>query len=294
MLAQKYQLSFVHHPFARSYHSPDVDWESFLGFSDQETTAEEVLSNKDLKVIYLPPVPLTSRRNHLILSRLITRVYPQNNVVFHMGNAYLSSDINQSELMPSVYRQKYWKRRRTAPMPSAFFEDSLNVAVHVRRGDVASLKETQPDQWKHRWIEVSYYKELLSDLLTSLPTSRINIHIYSDGDEQELADLADLPNTTLHLHDDPTQSFHDMVVADVLVVSSSAFSICAGKISEQVKLVGRHFDTADFRLFIPNTGDWLRVEKDGRLSADTKKKLIAQTCLHSSLANQSVAYGYRA
>jgi hypothetical protein len=275
MLARQHELTFVHHPFQRSYHCPEVDWESFLGFGEGEIKADEVLSNETLKTVYLPPVLLTSEAGHKILSRLINRVYKHEDVLFHLGTGiYLKSDIDQSRKMPAVYQQKYWDARRLSPIKTSLDGRFVNVAVHIRRGDVALLKENERFQWERRWIDTSYYLNLLTDLMGVLPDDMFRFHIYSDGTADELSELQSVPNIRFALQGDPTQSFHEMVVADVLIVSTSAFSICAGKISDGIKLVGVNFDNPDFRLFIPATDDWIRVEQNGHLSLDMREKLI--------------------
>lgn len=277
MLARRHGLTFAHHRFDRGYHSPETDWESFLGFGSGEAQAAELLRDRSLKRVFLPPLSLTSPENHLILSRLISRVYSQDNIVFHLGTGvYLSSDIEQSEVMPAVYATKYWAARRLRPERVFFEQGFLHVAVHVRRGDLARLRDNIGDQWHRRWIDLSYYTNLLGDLMDALSTQRPQVHIFSDGTAGELADLAALPNARLHLDQDPRHSFHGMVMADVLVVSTSAFGICAGKICEGIKLAGKNFDTPDFRLFIPRTSDWVRVEPDGHLSAGSKNQVAEQ------------------
>ncbi len=274
MLARTYGLTFAHHPFLRSYHCPDADWEAFLGFGEGEVQATELLRDKSLVKVYLPPLALTSPQNHLILSRLINRVYRQDNVVFHLGTGvYLGSDIEQAEVMPSVYQHKYQAARRRSRVAETFDQRHLHVAVHIRRGDLALLKDALGEQWDKRWIDLSYYTNVLGDLLSALATYRTQVHIFSDGTADELAELESFPNTRLHLGDDPIESFHAMVIADVLVVSTSAFAICAGKICGGIKLAGKDFDSPQFRLFIPGGEDWIQIEPDGHFFPDTERRI---------------------
>jgi hypothetical protein len=282
MLARQHGLTFAHHPFLRSYHCPEVDWESFLGFGEGEAQAVELLRDNSLKKVYLPPLSLTSPQNHLVLSRLINRVYRQDNVVFHLGTGvYLGSDLEQAEVMPLVYQHKYQAARRRSPIREAFDRRHLNVAVHIRRGDLALLKDGLGDQWEKRWIDLSYYKNLLGDLLAAASMHRTQLHIFSDGTADELEELAAVPNARLHLGEDPRQTFHSMVRADVLVVSTSAFAICAGKISRGVKLAGKDFDSPLFRLFIPSSEDWIQVESDGHFLSDTERRIGSVLGQHS-------------
>jgi hypothetical protein len=277
VLAKRHKLTFVHHPFLKSHHSPDIDWESFLGFGEEEIKANEILSNRNIKTVYLPPISLASQTGHQILSRLIGSVYKRENVLFHLGTGvYLKSDIDQAETMPAIYRQKYCDARRLSPVKTNFDERYVNVAVHIRRGDLSLLKEKEPFQWERRWIDTSYYLNLLADLTRFLSNASIRFHIYSDGTIEDLSELQGIPNIRFILQGDPRQSFHEMVVADVLIVSTSAFSICAGKISEGIKLVGMNFDDPNFRLFVPTTDDWIQIDQTGHLSVGTREELARQ------------------
>jgi hypothetical protein len=274
VMAKKYGLTFTHYPFKGSPHCAEINWEGFLGFGEGEILAQTVLDDLRLQKVYLPPMLLSSGGNNLILSRLIEKVYDKNNVVFHLGSGlYLESDLDQSGMMPEVYRTKYWEARTNQKMNSSFNNDYFNIAVHIRRGDVNYLKEKYEFQWRHRWIETSYYVKALTDLIKLFPSNNVEIHIYSDGTKEELKDLDIFPHTRFHLCEDPRQTFHEMVIADLLIVSTSAFSITAGKISTRLKLVGKEFDSPDFRLFVPKTEDWIFIESDGYLPVEVKEKL---------------------
>lgn len=76
-----------------------------------------------------------------------------------------------------------------------------------------------------------------------------------------------------------------MIVADVLVVSSSAFALTAGKISAGLKFVSRTFDAADFRLYVPRTPDWVAVNPDGILSPEAVAAIRGVTSKHGSQFN---------
>ena len=267
MLARKYGLTFVHHPFVRSPHDPNTDWEEFLGFGIGETEARQVLQNKDLKTVWLPPISLADQRNITLVGRIINQVYPQSNILFRLAsNIYFRADLDQSEILPAVYSKKYEAARRKFPLNLSFDTQYLHIGVHIRRGDVSALKETNTQQWNWRWISDAYYLNALGDLLALVDKMPFQVHIFSDGTEGELCAFRHVPHCVFHLHEDPKRAFHGLVSVDILVSSSSAFAICAGKISSGVKLIGRDFDHAQFRLFVPETSDWVWVESTGHLS----------------------------
>jgi len=273
MLARQYGLTFVHHPFVNSPHDK-CDWESFFGFGIGETQMEQILRNKDLKTVWLPSMSLANQENISVLGRVINQAYPQNNILFRLPtNIYLKTALDQSKIMPAVYLKKYRAARRKVPLDSNFDAGHLHVAIHIRRGDVVRLKETNLQQWKWRWVSDSYYLNVLQNLLTVIGDVPYMVHIFSDGSEAELCAFRQVPHCVFHLDEDPKCAFHGLVSADVLVSSSSAFAICAGKMSSGVKLVGCDFDQAQFRLFVPKSSDWVFVESTGRLSTQAKKQI---------------------
>jgi hypothetical protein len=265
LLARDLGLTFAHSPFLPSPHSEGVDWDAFLGFGVDEVQAGNLFRGPGLRTVYLPPLALNTPTDRLALQTLVCDVYPQDSLIFHLGTGlYLNSQLDQAPTMPGVYRDKYWRARRAAPMRTNWSADEIHVAVHVRRGDIASLKDRNAPGWERRWVDASYYIRLLGALRDQLP-AQTRLHVYTDGTPLEVRELAVFPRTDFHVREDPRQSFHDLIVADVLVVSSSAFAITAGKISAGLKLVSRTFDAADFRLYVPHTPDWVAVDPDGIL-----------------------------
>jgi hypothetical protein len=286
LLAREFELKFVHHPFVRSPHDPDTDWETFLGFGNGEVEANQVLSNVALKTVWLPPVSLADQRNITLFHRIINQIYPEDNVSFRLArNAYFEADIDQSELMPAVYAKKYEAARREYPFDFNLQHKYLNVGVHVRRGDVNSLKEKDLHQWKRRWISDEYYLNALRDLLTVVDKAPFQVHIFSDGAESEFSAFSQVCQCVFHLQEDPRSAFHAMVSSDILISGSSSFAICAGKISKGIKLIGREFDSSQFRLFVPNTSDWVKIETTGHLS-DGAKKHIREELIRRGIATR--------
>lgn len=218
MLARKYGLTFVHHPFVRSPHDSITDWEEFLGFGIGEIEAQYVLQNKSLKTVWLPPILLANQKNITLVGRLINQVYPQSNRLFRLAsNIYFGADLDQSEILPAVYSKKYEVARRKASLDLGFDPRRLHIGVHIRRGDVTALKETNTQQWMWRWVSDEYYLNVLRDLLAIVDKMPFQIHIFSDGTESELCVFDRVPNCTFHLNEDPRRAFHGMVRADILV-----------------------------------------------------------------------------
>jgi hypothetical protein len=285
MLAREYGLKFVHYPFAKSPHDPNANWDEFLGFGEGEIQAQQVLKNEAIKTVWLPPISLLDKKNIRLIGRIINDVYPQDEVLFHLAsNIYFSTDLDQSEVMPAVYAKKYNAARRRRPLNVGFDNQLLHIGMHVRRGDVNPLKETNIQQWKFRWVSNTYYLNALKGLLALVDKTPFQVHIFSDGKEGELSDFNQIRNCVFHLNEDSIFTFHGMTSVDILISSSSAFAICAGKISRGIKLISRDFDRDQFRLFVPRTTDWIRIEPTGHLSGYAKRQIRHEVAIRGLLS----------
>lgn len=100
------------------------------------------------------------------------------------------------------------------------------MAVHVRRHGLVDPGESEgaPGRVKeHRYTSSA----IIQCVLSSLVQPGDSVHIYSDGTEAELAGLTVPGGVQLHLGEPATETFHRLVMADVLVAAKSAFSLSA-------------------------------------------------------------------
>jgi hypothetical protein len=259
ILSRRYQLQFVHHPLAGK-------WESFLGFGEGEVKYADVISDKSLKCINLPRINANCDRNNCyirkddiqgnqILTGIITTAYPGNNVLFHL--TFNQNSYDQTPTAPML-REKYWKQRQKRPIAYPFDSSQLNIAVHVRRGDVTEMKQKNTSNWQTRWLSNHYFVTILKTIHQLLPGTPIHIYIYSQGHPEEYEEFNQFQNVTFHLDKDVFQTFHGMVVADILVTSPSSFSYKAGFISTGLK-IARY----PWWHHIPQNEEWIRSNDQG-------------------------------
>ena len=73
--------------------------------------------------------------------------------------------------------EKYWLgRRRKAP------STQLRIAVHVRRGDVAAMREAGHEQWVKRWLDLSCFEAVLSSIDAVVGPRARQVVLVSEGD----------------------------------------------------------------------------------------------------------------
>jgi len=126
----------------------------------------------------------------------------------------------------NVFREMYFSTEK----PELLYDDKYkNVAVHIRRGDVNANK------YPSRFITNAKY----IDLLSKMKLEGCILHIFSEGSESDFGDIVSaFPGNEVVMHiNEPVQlTFHHLVMADVLVVSKSSFSYCAGLLNNNTKI----------------------------------------------------------
>jgi hypothetical protein len=103
----------------------------------------------------------------------------------------------------------------------------FNIAMHVRRPN--------PDDNRREGTDTpdSFYVNTINVLRNSIYKDRpVNIHIYSQGNEESFAIYQSLGNVILHLNESVEDTFTGMVYADALVTSRSSLSYVAALLSE--------------------------------------------------------------
>ena len=128
-------------------------------------------------------------------------------------------DLYYTPHVRKLLRIKYYSSTKLKP---AFFdENKINVCLHVRRGDVGvSLK--------NRYTENNDYIEVIKKLQSY---ESMVFHVFSNGCKDEFDEFNQFDNVILHINRDLTETFHAMVVADILVPAKSALSYCAAILS---------------------------------------------------------------
>lgn len=256
LLAQQYGLTYVHHPFSRP------EWETFLDMGYGFKTYDEIRAT-GIRVVRLPQLPKTQMPG--FLETALTRTYHRQPVLFYLN------DLSCRDLTGTVplLRQQYEHARQLAPMTSYFTADTLNVALHIRRGDVAKMRADNDSNWRERWVEVDYFVNVARGILQALPAVQIVFHVYSQGNTPELDPLRDLPNVHFHLDEDARTTFHHMTIADILVCSPSSFSFKAGMISRGIKLMKYPWWHE-----VPDDDEWIRCQPDGTFPLDKLARII--------------------
>jgi len=122
-------------------------------------------------------------------------------------------------------RDKYAKSTKK---PDLYFDPSkINVAIHIRRGDVT--KASHPKRYTSNRFVLSVIEEI-STALSDLGQKPV-FHIFSQDDMDAFFDIQPY-KIIFHPKECPFIAFHHMVSAYILVMAKSSFSYSAALFSK--------------------------------------------------------------
>lgn len=258
--AQEYFLTFAHQPLSGQ---GGQGWEDFLDLSHGEILYHQLIQDPTMKRVRLPRFrwiqsdPLGQK----IAQGIIQCAYPGSNILFELASDPTSPNRYDQTPISEILRQKYWQAREQKPVNIIHPNDGLNVACHIRRGDILTMR--QDDQnFVSRWLSNSFFIGIIQKIQTFLPDRNIHIHVFSQGTLEHFQEFGQLDRVTYHLDEDEYQTFHGMVMADLLIVSPSSFSFNAGLISTGIKIARYPWWHE-----IPDNDEWLRCDAQGNFNA---------------------------
>ena len=128
----------------------------------------------------------------------------------------------------------------------ADYKNYFNVAIHIRRPslnkniDIEShgypcdpklAKKEELHYISPRFQPDEYYLYVMNVIINNYPDKNIKFHIYSEGPTENFKNFS---NCILHLNESLTDTFTALVLADILVTSSSSFSYVAAMLTENI------------------------------------------------------------
>jgi hypothetical protein len=140
----------------------------------------------------------------------------------HSIRGTIESNINtsiQTEIFKKIKKLFHHNKQQN------FDKKVTNVAIHLRRIN----KHDNPDCYGTHYIDDNYYINAI-DFLRKTPNKKI-FHIYSQGDPTKFENFKQ-KDIVLHLNEPLEQTFYNLTVADILIMSKSSFSYVAALLSD--------------------------------------------------------------
>ncbi|QJE99076.1 hypothetical protein [Luteolibacter luteus] len=238
ILARLRGLTYAHSPVAEVAHAPEgisaADWsrawEGFFNLGTGEPSAAEI----EARGFPIRPVPKPHR--FLPRSRCLQVVAHCHKVTDHHPEAWAG--------IAPLLRERYFFSQK--PQLAGYGTGQVQVAVHLRRGDVGST-----GRFSERFTGDDIVLERLKKVIAAIGPDRVKIRLFSQGDPGSFQAFTDL-GAQLHLDDDVFETFHHFVSSDVLFVAKSTFSYLGGIIGGNVCLYEPFWH--------PKLPDWLLPE----------------------------------
>lgn len=216
ILARLKDLTYAHSPVSDVAHAPlgtddsawSAAWESFFNLGHGEIPAAELESRG------FPLRPVKKPHRFLPRSRSLHVVAHCHKVTDHHPEAWAG--------IAPLLRERYF----LSPKPDlpGYDDDRVQVAVHLRRGDVGSS-----GRFSERFTEDAAVLERLRKVLALIGPEGARVRLFSQGAPESFVAFTDL-GATLHLDDDVFETFHHFVRSDVLFLAKSTFSYLGGVI----------------------------------------------------------------
>lgn len=240
ILARLKGMTYAHTPVSDVAHRPEGmpeaewarEWEEFFNLGAGELQAADL--NYPLRAVAKP-------HRFWPRSRCLHVVPHSHRLTNHHPEAWAA-------ISPAL-REKY----HLTPKPDlpGFDDGRVQIAVHLRRGDVASTGEFA--QW---FTPDEVIVKRLEQVLELTGKERASVRLFSEGKPEDFAAFIDL-GATLHLDEDVFTTFHQLVSSDVLIMAKSTFSYLSAIIGGQICLYEPFWH--------PKLPGWIGPEDFGRL-----------------------------
>ncbi len=170
--------------------------------------------------------------------------HPESNIVFKIGDNRFGDYEYQSTR--DWFIKAYAKAREQHPIALTYKPTKLNVALHIRRGDL--LPGRQFSDLSDRMLPDAWYLKLLEIIQDSVHQP-LALHIFSEGRDGQYHSEEGVPfswkdhfkdaklEVTEYIDTSFMDTFHHLLYADVLIGSKSGMSHLAGMLGEQIKVM---------------------------------------------------------
>lgn len=217
------------------------------------TSREEVekrIQSGEIRLIDLPPfeihIPSNEQNDeaiYLTVDQFIQN-HPEPNIAFRIRNNRFGDYEYGSTRQ--WFLGAYSKARELFPIPLIFDSNKLNIAVHIRRGDL--LPGRQFSDLSSRMLPDTWYLKILN-VIAQNTNKNLAIHIFSEGKDGLYYSENGTPfswknhfeefpfEVYEYIDSDFLETFHHLLNADILLGSKSGMSHLSGMLSKRIKIM---------------------------------------------------------
>ena len=261
VLAFEYGYRYIYTPIIPEYMWTECN--QFLGFDkivpsklNSQGRKHWFLDDiKNYEIIDIPKIPFPARYyqfDKIIKKYSYASISEDKNIILRLAKGQ-GIGIDWAYFLNNDLREKYDEARRQNPVHEYKNDSFINIACHIRRGDI------NPKDQSDRWITNEQYIKLFKNIYDILGSTCL-IHVHSLGEKSDFSDIENLGEyIKLHLNERPIVAFHNLVSSDILINSKSAFSVFAAYLHKGIKFC------IPFSIYWTNFPDWpelIPVHKD--------------------------------
>ena len=242
--------------FRKIYETHDIgnDLNYLFAFDllySNRSSIEDKIKNGELKLLNLPfpvlKIPSNDQSDDIAYEpiRQFISNHPEDGIVFRLPSKR-HADYEYAASRHLILNS-YQKSRIYRPITCKFESNNINIAAHIRRGDL--LPGRQYSDLRHRMLPDSWYEAILNTIISELSGQKITIHIFSEGingnyvcengSVSSWANKFSAANVLIKEWVDKPfiESFHHLLIADILIGSRSGMSHLAGILGKQIKIM---------------------------------------------------------
>lgn len=241
-------LEFVHVPLKDR-------WNGFFGATALPDFHDVLRQQKPL-VIRLPYAKWSYGEDALAkIAPFVGSIRSHRNLLFVLADGQNTFDhITHA----GRFREQFERRGEWQSLPLHHLEGKLNVAVHLRRGDVVGMAAERSSNWNQRFVSEEYFVKIMEEVKAVAESRDVCFHIYSQGALEDFPLVRDRNDCVFHLNADEKETLLNMARASVLIMSPSGFSYLAAMLSTGLK-IARY----PWWHHLPENSQWVRVPSEG-------------------------------
>jgi len=275
VVAKAFGLEFVYTPMKYVAHYPHPNptltekllwcraWEQLLNFSFENKLLAQTSGSR----LHLDHKTITSHfKLDKYSNKFSTNLRPYNVYSTRETHDVLTKyhnhpNINEAwKFVLNRIRKGYARDRTNTPH---FDKDpcTINITVHVRRGDATNISK--------RFVNHSYFVNVLESIVEQLHKiqKKYDIIVYSEGSVSDFPEFHKFKNIHYRLNDDQFDTLHHMICSDILIMSKSTFSYLPALLNNKGLIIYNPFWLLPPK---PLEHVWIIPDKDGNLLFDTK------------------------
>lgn len=218
LIAKQYNLNYAHTPFSFLLHSEGQEevYENFFDLGKGEINIDQLDQNSLTNKYIKHPFEIKNKTNLLYTTQSCHQY----------GDKYPDNYLNIIDDIKSKFFYKFKDNYINYNN-----NEVLNIGLHIRRGDVSK------DKNKIRFTDNTYCLNIVNNILKLIDTLNIEvkIHIYSQGVIEDFKEFKDY-NVSYHLDECLLTTFYNLIESDILLMSKSTLSYCAGLLNENIVL----------------------------------------------------------